>query len=73
MILTERKDHLEYLQSRLCRFVRNLAVLRGGMSATDRKASETALNVPYGEERLILAQAATSARGSTMIGSIRCS
>ena len=35
IILTERKDHLEYLQGRLSRFVRNLAVLRGGMSATE--------------------------------------
>lgn len=55
VILTERKDHLEYLQGRLSRFVRNLAVLRGGMSAAERKASEDALQVPYGEERLILA------------------
>lgn len=55
VILTERKDHLEYLQGRLSRFVRNLAVLRGGMSAAERKASDAALQVPYGEERLILA------------------
>lgn len=55
VILTERKDHLEYLQGRLSRFVRNLAVLRGGMSAAERKVSEAALQVPYGEERLILA------------------
>jgi superfamily II DNA or RNA helicase len=55
VILTERKDHLEYLQGRLSRFVRNLAVLRGGMNAAERKASEEALQVPYGEERLILA------------------
>ena len=55
VILTERKDHLEYLQSRLSRFVWNLAVLRGGMSAAERKASDAALQVPYGEERLILA------------------
>jgi superfamily II DNA or RNA helicase len=55
VILTERRDHLEYLQGRLSRFVRNLAVLRGGMSAAERKASEDALQVPHGEERLILA------------------
>lgn len=55
LILTERRDHLEYLQGRLSRFVRNLAVLRGGMSAAERKASEDALQVPHGEERLVLA------------------
>ena len=55
VILTERKDHLEYLQGRLSRFVRNLVVLRGGMSAAERKAADAALRVPDGEERLILA------------------
>ena len=33
VVLTERRDHLENLQSRFSRFVRNLVVLRGGMSA----------------------------------------
>jgi superfamily II DNA or RNA helicase len=55
LVLTERKDHLEYLQSRFSRFVRHLVVLRGGMSAAERRASETALHVPDEEERLILA------------------
>jgi superfamily II DNA or RNA helicase len=55
IVLTERKDHLDYLQSRFSRFVRNLAVLRGGMSAAERKASEAALRVPDDQERLILA------------------
>jgi hypothetical protein len=32
IVLTERRDHLEYLQGRFSRFVRNLVVLRGGMS-----------------------------------------
>jgi superfamily II DNA or RNA helicase len=40
---------------RFSRFARNLVVLRGGMSATERKASETALRVPDDQERLILA------------------
>ena len=55
VVLTERRDHLEYLQSRFSRFVRNLVVLRGGMSAAERKVSEAALRVPDGQERLILA------------------
>ena len=55
IVLTERKDHLEYLQGRFSRFVRNLVVLRGGMSAAERKASEAALRVADDQERLILA------------------
>ena len=55
IVLTERKDHLEYLQSRFSRFVRNLVVLRGGMSVTERKASEAALRVADNQEHLILA------------------
>jgi superfamily II DNA or RNA helicase len=55
VILTERKDHLEYLQGRFSRFVRNLAVLRGGMNGAERKAADAALHVPADEERLILA------------------
>ena len=39
IVLTERRDHLEYLQGRFSRFVRHLVVLRGGMSATERRAS----------------------------------
>ncbi len=38
LVLTERKDHLEYLQGRFPRFVRHLVVLRGGMSAAERRA-----------------------------------
>jgi superfamily II DNA or RNA helicase len=55
IVLTERKDHLDDLQSRFSRFVRNLVILRGGMSAAERKASEAALRVPDDQERLILA------------------
>jgi superfamily II DNA or RNA helicase len=53
--MTERRDHLDYLQRRFLRSVRNLVVLRGGMSATERKASQAALRVSDDEERLILA------------------
>ena len=55
IVLTERRDHLEYLQGRFSRFVRNLVVLRGGMSAPERKASNAALSVTDDQERLILA------------------
>ncbi|MGI8839188.1 MAG: TOTE conflict system archaeo-eukaryotic primase domain-containing protein [Caulobacteraceae bacterium] len=55
IVLTERRDHLEYLQGRFSRFVRNLVVLRGGMSASERKVSEAALRVADDQERLILA------------------
>lgn len=55
IVLTERKDHLEYLQQRFNGFAKNIVVLRGGMSAKDRKAAHAALNVADHEERLILA------------------
>lgn len=55
LVLTERKDHLDYLRRRFTPFVRNLVILRGGMSARDRKAASMALNVPDHDERLILA------------------
>jgi superfamily II DNA or RNA helicase len=55
IVLTERKDHLEHLRNRFSHFVRNLVVLRGGMSAAERRASETALRVSADQERLILA------------------
>jgi superfamily II DNA or RNA helicase len=55
VVLTERRDHLEYLQRRFSRFVRNLVVLRGGMSIGERKSAETALRLGDSQERLILA------------------
>jgi superfamily II DNA or RNA helicase len=55
ILLTERKDHLDYLQQKFSPFVKNLVVLRGGMSAKDRKRANTALNVADDDERLILA------------------
>lgn len=55
IVLTERKDHLENLQQRFTGFAKNIVVLRGGMSAKNRKAAHAALNVDDDEERLILA------------------
>jgi superfamily II DNA or RNA helicase len=55
IVLTERKDHLDYLGRRFSRFVKNLVILRGGMSVTDRKLAEVAMRVSDDQERLILA------------------
>ena len=48
-------DHLLYLQERFTPFVRNIAVLRRGLSAAERRRCEAALSVSASEERLILA------------------
>ena len=53
IVLTERKDHLLYLQKRFTPFVRHIAVLCGGLSAAERKHCQSALSVPVSEERLI--------------------
>lgn len=55
IVLTERKDHLEHLRQRFSPFVKNLVVLRGGMSAGDRKLAEAAMRVSNDQERLIIA------------------
>ena len=56
IVLTERKDHLEYLADRLRSFAKHVIVLRGGMKAKDRREAFGQLaEVPEGEERLVLA------------------
>jgi len=56
ILLTERRDHLECLTDRLRGFVRHLVVLRGGMSAKERKEAVSQLTgIPDQEERLVLA------------------
>jgi superfamily II DNA or RNA helicase len=55
VILTERRNHLEYFRARLEKFTRNLVVLYGGMNATRRRAAEDGLTRPETEERLVLA------------------
>jgi len=56
IVLTERKDHLEYLASELCDSVKHLIVLQGGMGVKQRrKVMEYLASVPNDEERLILA------------------
>lgn len=56
LVLTERREHLELLASRLAAFTRNLVVLQGGRSV--RQAREIAARlaaIPDDQERLILA------------------
>lgn len=56
VLLTERKDHLCHLAERFRKFTRHLVVLKGGMTAKDRKkAMEHLASIPAAEERLVLA------------------
>ncbi|HKZ21526.1 MAG TPA: DEAD/DEAH box helicase family protein [Acidimicrobiia bacterium] len=56
IVLTERRDHLDYLAERLHGFVRHLVVLRGGMTTKERAAANAALaKIGDEEERLVLA------------------
>jgi hypothetical protein len=56
ILLTERKDHLEYFAHRLRGNARHLVVLRGGMTPTERRAAfATLAAIPDDEPRLVLA------------------
>ncbi len=56
ILLTERKDHLEYFATRLEKFTRHLVVLQGGMGVKARReVRERLASIPADEERLILA------------------
>ena len=56
IVLTERKDHLQYLVGELRGFVRHIVVLQGGMSGKERRRSLDQLaSIPDSAERLILA------------------
>ena len=56
ILLTERRDHLEYFADQLRGFARHLVVLQGGMTAKERRELGARLaDVPDGEERLVLA------------------
>jgi superfamily II DNA or RNA helicase len=56
ILLTERKDHLEYFADRLRQFARHLVVLHGSMTARGRNAARDQLGaIPPDEERLVLA------------------
>ena len=56
ILLTERRNHLEYFAERLKRVARNLVILQGGMSKKRRAAvAEKLASIPDAEERVILA------------------
>ena len=56
LLLTERKDHLDYFAERLARVARHLVILQGGMGAKADRAVRAQLDaIPPNEERLLLA------------------
>lgn len=56
VILTERRQHLEYLTDKLSSQVQNVIVMKGGMGAKQtRLLKERLANIPDDEERVILA------------------
>ena len=56
MVLTERRDHAEYLAGRLEGFVRNAVLLRGGLGVRRRREIAERLEaIPDGEERVLIA------------------
>jgi superfamily II DNA or RNA helicase len=56
IVLTERKEHVDYFADQLRGLVRHVVVLRGGMTAKDRRASADQLaSIPDAAERLVLA------------------
>ena len=56
LVLTERKDHLDFLAGRLRAFTRHLIVLQGGVGEKKRREALAALAaIPDGEEFLVLA------------------
>jgi superfamily II DNA or RNA helicase len=56
LILTERKEHLEFLAAELRRDVPNVIVMHGGMGKKQRAALDEQLRaIPSSEQRVILA------------------
>jgi superfamily II DNA or RNA helicase len=56
LVLTERRDHLEYLAGRLRPFTRHLVVMHGGTGTkVRREAARQLAEIPRDEERLVLA------------------
>jgi superfamily II DNA or RNA helicase len=55
LLLTERKDHLDFFAERLWDLVPHLLVLRGGMGARERKVASDRLATTPSEHRLVLA------------------
>lgn len=56
VLLTERREHLDYFAKRLKNLTRHLVVLQGGMGAKQRREVVAQLaSIPEDEERLLLA------------------
>jgi len=56
LLLTTRTDHLKFFAEKLASLVKNVFVLKGGMSKKLRQSTASALAaVPLGEQRVILA------------------
>jgi superfamily II DNA or RNA helicase len=56
ILLTERRDHLDYFAKHLAGPARNLIVLHGGMRRKDRRATiKQLVSIPESDERLVLA------------------
>ena len=56
ILLTERRDHLDYFADQLGRVARHLVVLRGGMGVKQRReVSDRLASIRDDEERLVLA------------------
>ncbi len=56
ILLTERRDHLDFFEVKLAKFTRNLIVLAGGMGVKQRREIARRFSeIPDNEERLVLA------------------
>ncbi len=56
ILLTERREHLEFFISRLEKYGHHVVVLRGGMGARQRRAvAEQIASIPESEKRVLLA------------------
>lgn len=56
VVITERKEHLEFLTAALSKAVKNVIVLKGGMGTRQRRAiMERLASIPDAEERVIVA------------------
>jgi len=56
ILLTERREHLEYFSSQLTQVVKNVIVLKGGMGIKQRRTiAEQLSSIPESEKRVLLA------------------
>lgn len=56
ILLTERREHLEFFAAHLAKHLKNVVILRGGMGIKQRRAVAEQLDaIPDGEKRVLLA------------------